>query len=78
RSMTGTGAEIPGSGKATTDQVCVFCHTPHAASQSVAKTPLWNRDTNAASAYTGYTSLSMDADSGAFKVDTAKGRPAGP
>lgn len=78
RSMTGSGAEIPGSGKGTTDQVCVFCHTPHAASQSVAKAPLWNRDTNAASTYTGYTSLSMDADGGAFKVDTAKGRPAGP
>ncbi len=65
----------PGAGQTTTDQVCVFCHTPHAATSS--KPPLWNRATNAASTYTGYTSLSMDADAGAFKTDTTKGRPAG-
>lgn len=65
----------PGAGQSTTDQICVFCHTPHAASSG--KSPLWNRATNAASTYTGYTSLSMDADAGAFKTDTTKGRPAG-
>jgi hypothetical protein len=60
----------------TTDQICVFCHTPHAATSTV-KSPLWNRQLKAATTYTGYTSLSMDADAGGFKTDTAKGRPAG-
>ncbi|WP_265946394.1 cytochrome c3 family protein [Dechloromonas sp. A34] len=65
----------PTAGQSTTDQICVFCHTPHAASSG--KSPLWNRATSAASTYTGYTSLSMDADGGAFQTDNTKGRPAG-
>lgn len=38
-----------------TDQVCVFCHTPHNAVQAV---PLWNRNasTNTASSFKLYTS----------------------
>lgn len=40
-------------------QVCVFCHTPHAADQSVS-TPLWNRALSEAT-YVPYTSASMDA-----------------
>jgi hypothetical protein len=44
-----------------TDQVCVFCHTPHGASAGI--TPLWNRKVNAtANAYTAYTSSSLDAE----------------
>ncbi|WP_420474497.1 cytochrome c3 family protein [Noviherbaspirillum sp. ST9] len=42
-------------------QVCVFCHTPHNASTTIAG-PLWNRSSSAGS-YTRYTSASMDADS---------------
>lgn len=45
--------------KATTEsQVCVFCHTPHAATSGM--TPLWNRKASNA-AYTTYTSSSLDA-----------------
>lgn len=34
----------PGSIKSTDyDEICVFCHTPHAANKSVALAPLWNR-----------------------------------
>lgn len=25
------------------DEICVFCHTPHAASMDVSNAPLWNR-----------------------------------
>jgi len=45
--------------KATAEtQVCVFCHTPHAATAGVS--PLWNRKLSNAT-YTVYTSSSLDA-----------------
>ncbi|HJV25435.1 MAG TPA: cytochrome c3 family protein [Aromatoleum sp.] len=50
----------PGTVKATTEtQICVFCHTPHAAN-SAAPAPLWNRTLSSAT-YTPYTSNSLDA-----------------
>lgn len=60
-------AAIDGSGvvplrgvkAASESQVCVFCHTPHNANQSVSS-PLWNRGFSSAT-YTPYTSDSMDA-----------------
>ena len=39
-------------------QVCVFCHTPHGATPGV--TPLWNRALSNQT-YTPYTSSSLDA-----------------
>ncbi len=54
-SASGTGTV-----KATSEtQICVFCHTPHAAN-SAAPAPLWNRQLSAAT-YTPYTSNSLDA-----------------
>ena len=41
-------------------EVCVFCHTPHAAN-TAAPAPLWNRELGA-TAYTPYTSSSLDAE----------------
>ena len=50
----------PGTAKAVSEtQVCVFCHTPHAATPGV--TPLWNRAMSK-STYTVYTSSSLDAN----------------
>jgi hypothetical protein len=43
----------------TEDEVCVFCHTPHAATQTQT-TPLWNRKLSTAT-YTPYSSASLDA-----------------
>lgn len=40
-------------------QVCVFCHTPHAATSGAV--PLWNRQISATSSYTVYSSSSLDA-----------------
>lgn len=45
---------------ATETQVCVFCHTPHAATAGVA--PLWNRKLSTTATYTPYTSSSLDAE----------------
>jgi predicted CXXCH cytochrome family protein len=43
-----------------TDQICVFCHTPHGASDNTAG-PLWNRTQPTFSTYSVYTSATMDA-----------------
>ncbi|WP_286164350.1 cytochrome c3 family protein [Azoarcus sp. DN11] len=54
-STSGTGTV-----KSTSEsQICVFCHTPHAANAS-APAPLWNRTLSTAT-YTPYTSNSLDA-----------------
>ena len=54
-------ASGPGSVKAATeDQICVFCHTPHASSPTAA---LWNRRTSATS-YLPYTSSTAVAQPG--------------
>jgi len=51
----------PGGVTATTeDQVCVFCHTPHGAS-NFPGSPLWNRQLSNQT-YTVYTSSSLDAE----------------
>jgi predicted CXXCH cytochrome family protein len=39
---------------AGTDEICVFCHTPHASNTNV-KAPLWNKPVQAGSSYTTYT-----------------------
>ena len=43
-------------GAGATDQVCVFCHTPHGADVN-APVPLWNKVLNTALSYTRYSSL---------------------
>ena len=51
----------PGSVRATsTDEVCIFCHTPHGAT-SFPGSPLWNRALSNQT-YTVYTSSSLDAE----------------
>jgi hypothetical protein len=50
----------PGEVRATSeDELCVYCHTPHGASNEPA-TPLWNRDLSGAT-YIPYQSSSLDA-----------------
>lgn len=64
-------ASGPGTVKATSEtQVCVFCHTPHAATQGV--TPLWNRQLSNQT-YTAYTSSSLDANAIQGQLDQPGG-----
>jgi hypothetical protein len=44
----------------TENEICVFCHTPHAAQKTLSPTPLWNRKLSTAK-YTTYSSSSIDA-----------------
>ena len=55
-SVSGPGTVQAG----TVDQVCVFCHTPHGAS-NFPGSPLWNRQLSNQT-YTVYTSSSLDAE----------------
>ncbi|NIV74147.1 MAG: hypothetical protein GWN37_04760, partial [Gammaproteobacteria bacterium] len=51
----------PGPVRAVSEtQICVFCHTPHAA-ENVPSGPLWNRALSGET-YTPYTSNSINAD----------------
>ena len=61
-----------------TSEICVFCHTPHAATQSdqggtPLRAPLWNRRVPAGTTYTPYASSSMDAASIAAGFDNQPG-----
>lgn len=62
----------PGPVLATSEsQVCVFCHTPHAATLSPGA-PLWNRELSTQT-YTTYTSASLDAETIAGQLDQPAG-----
>jgi len=45
-------------GTAVTDEVCVFCHTPHG-SDTNAPVPLWNKVLGAPGSYTQYSTLQI-------------------
>ena len=47
------------SGGTSTDQLCVFCHTPHAATGTNAYGPLWNRNYSPG-VFTTYSSSTFD------------------
>lgn len=50
------------SGSAT-QEVCVFCHTPHGANTTSGAAPLWNRALPSSSGYTTYSSPNFDSGS---------------
>ena len=63
-STSGTGGTHATTGG--TSEVCVFCHTPHGATQqdqggAAMRAPLWNRRVPDGATYTPYTSSSLDA-----------------
>lgn len=59
-SASGSGGVKANATTSGTDQICVFCHTPHAAN-AAAPGPLWNRNLSTQT-YTPYTSNSLDAE----------------
>lgn len=75
---TRTGTVPPRTVTSSETQVCVFCHTPHAATTqdqggTALTSPLWNRKVPAGSTYTRYTSSSLDAQSIADALGTQPG-----
>jgi len=65
-------AQGPGSVTASSEtQVCVFCHTPHGATNAPSA-PLWNREFSVQT-YTVYTSSSLDAETIGGQLDQPAG-----
>jgi Doubled CXXCH motif (Paired_CXXCH_1) len=63
-SSTGPGPTRAAPGE--TSEVCIFCHTPHGATQRdqgglTLRAPLWNRRVPDGATYTPYSSASLDA-----------------
>ncbi len=60
-----TGTRTGGTGMGdvfvlSTDEICVFCHTPHGANTSV-PVPLWNKASLASTTYTTFSSGTMNS-----------------
>lgn len=52
----------PGANTTTsTDQICVFCHTPHGSDTSVQSVPLWNKRLPAGTTYQTYKDLNTSS-----------------
>jgi hypothetical protein len=59
-SSSGTGSNhADGTGAKFTEEICVFCHTPHGSNTGVTA-PLWNK-ANTNQTYTVYSSTTLDA-----------------
>lgn len=72
--VVGTPHDLSATGPGVhtnTNQVCVFCHTPHQASTAVGQAPLWNHELSGESGYTVYDSSSMDASATSIGGATA-------
>jgi hypothetical protein len=63
---------------AGTDEICVFCHTPHGA-DTTAAAPLWNKSLTGigGSGYTTYSSLGSTTIDGLFATDGVSGTSVG-
>ena len=71
-----SGHDIPssiGGGAGATDEICVFCHTPHGANTAFSGGPLWNRSTPGGGLTGVYTSATLNAtiDTDYTKIDAA-------
>lgn len=70
--IAGTSHDLSSAGWATssagTQEICVVCHTPHNADTTILDAPLWNHEITTESAYTVYSSGTLNA---------AVGQPAG-
>jgi len=57
--ITGSAHDFSGATWNSTGRICVVCHTPHNAPSALV--PLWNHDTTATTAFTLYSSSTLDA-----------------
>ena len=57
-----TGTVIGGTSATGSDQICVFCHTPHGSNTIASAVPLWNRSIlTGAGIYTAYTMVGSNS-----------------
>ncbi len=60
RHYLGSGAPATNNRFSGTEEICVFCHTPHGAANGAGNPPLWNK-TLPVGPYTLYSSTTLDA-----------------
>lgn len=58
--VTGSRHDLSTSWEPYSDQVCVFCHTPHTANTTVPNAPLWNRFVDTSKVFSLYGSDTTD------------------
>lgn len=58
--ITGSEHDFSSAGWNSTGEICIVCHTPHAADMTVADSPLWNHEVTTAT-FTLYSSSTLDA-----------------
>jgi predicted CXXCH cytochrome family protein len=64
----GSGTTTGNNSFTKTGEICVFCHTPHAA-DTAAQAPLWNRVATASPTYATYSSLgTLSLDGGSLAI----------
>lgn len=61
--LASSGPNDSGIESTNTDDICVFCHTPHADSSSTLLAPLWNH-ADTTQTFTAYSSATIDATMG--------------
>ena len=61
--ITSTPHNLSSAGAGQTQEICVFCHTPHGGDTS-ASVPLWNKTLAAPTAYTTYDNLGTSSNDG--------------
>ena len=62
--IAGSAHDLTSKAGSSTDETCVFCHTPHNNAGSSAGAPMWNRNAPAGP-FTAYDSVTLDADASA-------------
>lgn len=63
QSITGSAHDFSDDSWNTSGQICLICHAPHNADNSVSNAPLWNHQTTTAT-FSTYNSATMDATTG--------------
>ena len=61
--ITGTAHDFKGETWNSSGEICIVCHTPHAADITVTDAPLWNHEVTTAT-FQPYTSSTLDATVG--------------
>lgn len=59
--IVGSAHDFSMTGWGDTDEICIFCHTPHNADTTVALAPLWNHELTTLNDFTVYSSATLDA-----------------
>jgi len=64
--IVGSDHDFSSEGWNSSGEICIVCHTPHNADNTVADAPLWNHEVTTTDPFTLYSSSTFDADDGSY------------